>query len=184
MQKDRGPEGGEGGIQSSKEATMESSTTYDSSGRGDSLLASVRWKRAVQVGLGVGAVMFLLTRGIPWVGSGAIDPAIMGREVSPGNEATPMFAFSVAGLHMIVSVLYALIIAPIVHGFRPMVAGAVGAVVGLVLYFINYALAGMIMEAGMNQREWPSIVLHVIFGIVVAEAYKGFARRRREAAAI
>lgn len=160
------------------------STIYGNSRREDSLLASVRWKRAVQVGLGVGAVMFLLTRGIPWVGSGAIDPAIMGREISPGEAVTPMFAFTVAGLHMIVSVLYALIIAPIVHGFRPFVAGAVGAVVGLVLYFINYALAGMIMDGVGAQREWPSIVLHVIFGLVAAEAYKGFARRARPSAPV
>lgn len=157
-------------------------TAFRTTGAGDSLLAAVRWKRAIQVGLGVGAIMFLLTRGIPWVGSGAIDPAIMGREISPGEEATPMFSFSVAGLHLIVSVLYALIIAPIVHGFRPFLAGAVGAVIGLVLYFINYALAGMMMEEAITQREWPAIALHVIFGIVAAEAYKGFVRQERPAA--
>jgi hypothetical protein len=141
-----------------------------------SFFGSIRWKRALQVGLGVGAVMFLLTRGIPWVGSGAIAPAIMGREVAPGREATPLFSFSVIGLHLIMSALYALIIAPIVHGFRPWTAGVVGGVVGLVLYFINYAMAGMLMESAITQREWPAIALHVIFGIVFAEAYKAFVR--------
>jgi len=81
-------------------------------------------------------------------------------------------------LHFSVSVLYALIIAPIVHGFRTWVAGAVGGVVGLVLYFINYAIAGMILDLSGAEREWPSIVLHIIFGVVCAEAYKGFVRRR------
>lgn len=153
-------------------------TTY-SMDRNQGLLNSVRWKRAVQAGLIVGAIMFLLTRGIPWVGSGAINPAVMGREVSPGQSATPMFFFGVMSLHFIVAVLYGLIVAPIVHGFKPLAAGAVGAVVGLVLYFISYAIAGMLMEVPPNQREWPSLVIHVIFGIVCAETYKGMVRRHR-----
>ena len=153
-------------------------TTY-SMDRNQGLLNSVRWKRAVQAGLIVGAIMFLLTRGIPWVGSGAINPAVMGREVAPGHSATPMFFFGVMSLHFIVAVLYGLIVAPIVHGFKPLAAGAVGAVVGLVLYFISYAIAGMLMEVPPNQREWPSLVIHVIFGIVCAETYKGMVRRHR-----
>jgi hypothetical protein len=139
---------------------------------------SVRWKRALQAGLIVGAIMFLLNRGIPWVGSGAINPAVMGREVAPGTEATPMFFFGVMSLHFLVSAVYGLIIAPIVHGFRPFAAGAVGALVGLVLYFISYAIAGMIMDTPASQREWPSLVIHIIFGIVCAETYKGMVRRR------
>src|SRR3546814_3442607 len=45
-----------------------------------SLVYAVRWKRALQAGLIVGAILFLLSRGIPWVGSGAIDPAVMRSE--------------------------------------------------------------------------------------------------------
>ena len=154
-------------------------TTYQIDRNSPGLMHSVRWKRALQAGLIVGAIIFLLTRGIPWVGSGAINPAVMGREIAPGSEATPMFFFGVMSLHFIVSALYALIIAPIVHGFKPFAAGAVGAVVGLVLYFISYALAGMFMEIPANQREWPSLAIHIIFGIVCAETYKGMVRRRR-----
>lgn len=154
-------------------------TTAYSMGRNHpGLMHSVRWKRALQAGLIVGAIMFLLNRGIPWVGSGAINPAVMGREVAPGTEATPMFFFGVMSLHFLVSAVYGLIIAPIVHGFRPFAAGAVGALVGLVLYFISYAIAGMIMDTPASQREWPSLVIHIIFGIVCAETYKGMVRRR------
>ena len=156
---------------------MASTTYMDRNSTG--LMHSVRWKRALQAGLIVGAIMFLLSRGIPWVGSGAINPAVMGREISPGSEATPMFLFGVMSLHFIVAGLYGLIIAPIVHGFKPFAAGAVGAVVGLVLYFISYALSGMLMEIPAGQREWPSLAIHIIFGIVCAETYKGMVRRRR-----
>jgi hypothetical protein len=122
--------------------------------------------------------MFLLSRGIPWVGSGAIDPAVMGREVASGREATPIFFFGVMAVHFLVSMLYGLIISPIVHGFRPWIAGAVGGVVGLVLYFISYALSGMVMEPTTAQTEWQPLAIHVIFGVICAETYKGMVRRR------
>ena len=92
-------------------------TTYQIDRNSPGLMHSVRWKRALQAGLIVGAIMFLLTRGIPWVGSGAINPAVMGREIAPGSEATPMFFFGVMSLLFFVSALYALIIEPIVLGF-------------------------------------------------------------------
>jgi len=154
-------------------------TTYSMDRHHPGLLHSVNWKRALQAGLIVGAILFLLPRGIPWIGSGAIDPAVMGREVSPGTEATPAFFFGVMSTHFIVAALYGLIIAPIVHGFRPFAAGAVGAVVGFVLYFISYAIAGMVMDAPASQREWPSLAMHLAFGIICAETYKGLVRRRR-----
>ena len=155
-------------------------TTYTIGRNQPSLVRAVKWNRALQAGLIIGAIMFLLTPGIPWVGSGAIDPAVMGRDISPGREATPMFFFGVMSLHFLVAALYGLIIAPIVHGFRPFLAGMVGAVVGLVLYFISYAIAGMVMETAGTQREWASFAIHIIFGIVCAETYKGMARRRRD----
>jgi hypothetical protein len=55
----------------------------------------------------------------------------------------------------------------------------VGGVVGLVLYFISYAVMGMVIETPANLREWPSVAIHIIFGIVCAETYKGMVRRRR-----
>ncbi|HEV8541555.1 MAG TPA: hypothetical protein VGR78_04110 [Verrucomicrobiae bacterium] len=148
-------------------------------GRNEStFFSSIRWNRAIQAGLIVGCILFLVSRGIPWVGSGAVNPAIMGREIEPGKTPSGLFFMSILALHLFVSMVYALIIAPIVHGFRPFVAGCVGGVVGLVLYFINYAVSATFMGVAAAQREWPSIVLHIVFGIVVAEAYKGMARRR------
>jgi len=139
---------------------------------------AIRWRKATQAGFIVGLILFLLNRGIPWVGSGAINPAIMGREIDPGHEATPMFFLGVLCLHMVVSIIYAWIISAIVHGFRPMIAGIIGGVVGLVLYFISAAVSGILSELPAGQHEWPSLVLHIAFGIIVAETYKGLAKRR------
>jgi hypothetical protein len=153
-------------------------STYSSSDSESSLLRSVRWRKASQAGLIVGLIGFLLNRGIPWIGSGAINPAIMGREYAPGQSPTPLMFLAVFGIHMLMSLLYGWIIAAIVHGFRPFVAGIVGGVVGLVLYFISAAIAGIISEIPAEQREWPALVLHIAFGIIAAETYKGLAKRR------
>lgn len=141
-----------------------------------SFFRSVKWSKALQAGLLVGAVLFLLTRGIPWVGSGMINPGVMGRELPPSQEATPAFFFGVMILHLIVSILYALIIAPIVNGFRAMIAGVVGAVVGLVLYFLNYAAFAALAETAISQGEAIPLVMHILFGLFTAEAYKGMAK--------
>lgn len=152
-------------------------TTYSFRRNDTSFFGTIRWSRAVEAGLIVGAITFLLSRGIPWVGSGLINPAVMGRELTPGHAPGGSLFLEALAIHFGLSVVYALIIAPIVHGFRTWVAGAVGGLVGLVLYFINYAVAGMIMDMD-GQREWSCVVLHIVFGIICAEAYKGFVRRR------
>src|SRR4051812_22671156 len=108
--------------------------TYPNSDSESSLLRSIRWRRASQAGLIVGLIAFLVNHGIPWVGSGAINPAIMGREVATGEHLSALMTLGIFGIHMVVSLLYAWIVAAIAHGFKPFVAGVVGGVVGLVLY--------------------------------------------------
>jgi hypothetical protein len=134
----------------------------------------------MQAGLIIGAVFFLLNRGIPWVGSGEINPAVMGREINSGAEQTFGSFAGLIAIHFLVAIIYSLILAPIVHGFRPWMAGLVGAVGGLVLYFINYAVATMILDPALMRSEWQCAVQHVIFGLVFAETYKGMVRRRPE----
>jgi hypothetical protein len=154
-------------------------TLLDGGDADSTFIHSIRWRKATQAGFIVGLIVFLLNRGIPWIGSGMINPAIMGREVNAGQEATPMLFFGVLCLHLIVAIIYGWIISAIVHGFRPMVAGVVGGVIGLILYFISAAISGIISDSA--QREWPSLILHIAFGIIVAETYKGLARRRPRA---
>ena len=152
-------------------------TTYNAGRSESNFLRSVQWGKAVQAGLIVGAVLFLLSRGIPWIGSGAIDPAIMGREVVPGEQASSALFLGVMVVHLAVAVVYALIIASIVNGFRPTIAGMVGGIIGVILYFLSYAVFGFFTEPAATQREWTPLLLHLAFGIITAEAYKGLARR-------
>src|SRR3954466_13914991 len=106
------------------------STTYNF-GTNPTLFGSIRWHRAFQASLLVGGILFLVSRGIPWVGSGVVNPAIMGREINAGNTPSGLFFLSIMALHFLVSILYGVILAPIVHGFRPLITVIVGAVVGL-----------------------------------------------------
>jgi hypothetical protein len=153
-------------------------TTYQVQREQTTFFHSIRWNRAFQAALIVGLIFFLLSRGIPWVGSGAVNPAIMGREIAPGQASSAAFFLAIFGIHMLVAIIYGLIMAPIVHGFRPWVAGLVGGICGLVLYFINYAIATILMDVTAMQSEWPCVIQHIIFGIVFAETYKGMVRRQ------
>ena len=155
-------------------------TTFKESNGEPTFFRSVDWAKAAQAGLIVGVILYLVSRGIPWVGSGMIHPNIMGREVAPSQEGTPMLSLGFLVIHLLVSMLYALIIAPIVNGLRPMVAGLAGGVVGLILYFLNYAVFGFLFEDAPGQGEWIVVILHLAFGVIVAETYKGMSRMREE----
>lgn len=158
---------------------MATTTVRHGGGGGEpSFFGSVRWGKAAQAGLIVGAILYLVSRGMPWTGSGVINPTIMGREIPPSQEATPVFFFGFLILHLLVSVVYGLILAPTVHGFRPMVAGFVGGLVGLILYFLNYAAFNLFFDSAAFQREWIAAAMHLAFGIITAETYKGMTRTR------
>ena len=154
-------------------------TTTASESRGEStFFRSVNWGKAAQAGLIVGGILYLISRGIPWVGSGMIQPTIMGREMASSDEATAGVFFGYLVAHLLISVVYALILAPIVNGFKPMTAGLVGGLVGVILYFLNYAAFGLFFEGAAQQREWAAFLLHLAFGIITAETYKGLTKRR------
>lgn len=153
-------------------------TTYNEGRSEPTFFRSVNWGKAAQAGLIVGAILYLVSRGIPWVGSSMIQPTIMGREMAPSAEATGSVFFGYLLLHLAISVIYALIIAPIVNGFKPVTAGLVGGLVGIILYFLNYAAFGLFFEGTPGQREWIAFAIHLAFGIITAETYKGLARRR------
>jgi hypothetical protein len=157
------------------------STTFSEMRSEPSLWRSIRWSSGAMAGLIVGSILFFVSRGIPWVGSGVIDPSIMGLEVAPGTEATPSLFFGVLAAHMGISALYGVLIAAIAHSFRPMVAGFVGGLIGLVLYFVDYALFAALFSNEIPQREIAAVITHIAFGIITAETYKGMVRRRRPA---
>jgi hypothetical protein len=141
--------------------------------------APIRWKKAVYAGLMVGFIFLLVTRGLPWTWSGLISPTLMGRELKPPGTVAPALSVAIAALHVLVSVCYALLLAPIVHRMSLWSALLTGAGFGLVLYLLNFLLFSQFFPHLVSrERELAAAVTHVAFGIVVAGAYKGMAKRR------
>ncbi len=80
-------------------------------------------------------------------------------------------------VHFALSILYAVILSYVIYRLETAAALLVGALFGLVLYMINfYAFTGLFtwFVAG---RNWVSIVAHLIFGIMLAFAYKQLVKR-------
>jgi hypothetical protein len=134
----------------------------------------IRWKAACLTGLVVGVIFLVAVRGLPWFSSGIIAPGVMGRELpkaSPDNSGA--LAIATAFLHVGVSIIYALILAPLIDRFTVKGAIACGAVVGLGLYLVNYFIFTRIYPEYTGQQELAPIFTHIIFGMAAAGAYKG-----------
>lgn len=135
--------------------------------------------RAVVVGgLIAGAVMWLLSHGMPWFASGMISPTLMGRSLkAPGVVDTARSALtSIAELG--VAVVYTFLLALIVTRLRGMWAVAAGGIIGFGLYLINYVVFRLLFATDWTGSEAPVVVTHVAFGMVASGVYKGLAARR------
>ncbi len=105
------------------------------------------WKAAILAGIIAGAVFMMLEMimvplflgGSPWGPPRMIAAIIMGKEVLPPPATFALGVFIVAMIvHFILSIIYAIILAAIVRRNSKTAAVAIGAVLGLALYFINF----------------------------------------------
>ena len=98
----------------------------------------------------------------------------MGRIV-PASLGVPIF--SVIVIHLGLSLIYGIIVSLLVINVREMRAVLVGGVVGLVLYCLNFGIVSLFIPA-LKGHEIPVVVTHLVFGLIVAGAYRGLLRRR------
>ncbi|MDB6027316.1 MAG: hypothetical protein JWM68_3539 [Verrucomicrobiales bacterium] len=129
-----------------------------------------RWKAALWAGLGVGAIFIFLSRGIPWSSMG-FGTSAMGREL-PINS-TPTYFIVNSFVHMLLSVIYAFVIGRVVFRFDIATAVVTGAILGVVLYGLNF----MVFHYGFglgDANEFPVAANHFFFGMMSAAAYKAF----------
>jgi hypothetical protein len=139
--------------------------------------ARVRWTSAALAGLITGAVVWLLSHGVPWFTSGLVSPTLMGRDLKRPGVIDPTTSLTTVLAQILVSVCYACIIAPLITRFRGMWAVGIGALAGLVLYAINFAIFHLLTGADWNAgREITVMVTHFVYGAIVAGLYKGLAR--------
>lgn len=124
-----------------------------------------------------GAIVWLFPAGNPWTSffspSGAL---VMGRPVSadPSITVLSLGALPAHLAHFAVSILFGFILLAVVYRLRSWKAIAAGAVVGAVLYGINYAVFRMFAPQFTGVYEFNVALAHILFGGIAAGAIRGF----------
>jgi hypothetical protein len=148
------------------------------------------WMAGVSAGLIAGMAFLalemtlvpLLMDGSPWGPPRMIAAIVMGSDVLP-PPATFDVGVVVAALavHFALAVLFGLILAVIVALFNldssASLIFVVGAVFGLIIYFVNFYGMTAFFPWFADARNWLSLTLHAVFGVVVAESYFGLEKR-------
>lgn len=151
----------------------------------------VRWGSAVWAGVIAGAVFLVLEMamvpmflGNPmWAPPRMIAAIALGQDVLPPPATFDFFVVMVAMvLHFAMSIVYALVLAAIIHRMGAGAAVAVGAIFGLLLYLVNFYGFTAVFPWFANARNWVSIFAHIVFGVVAAWSYKALAVRSVTAA--
>jgi hypothetical protein len=137
----------------------------------------VQWATGIKAALGVAAILWLVTRGIPWAPSGLVSPTVMGREIKDPGAINTNLAGLATVLHFVAAIVYASIMMPLIHRFTYNNAWLIGAALGVALYLLNLA-AATVFGGTPYARELPVFVTHFAFGIIFTGAYKGLVKRR------
>ena len=127
----------------------------------------IDFKAALGAGLVVGLLIALFPRGSPWSGITFFSPTVMGRTMGePGSS----FLASMLP-HLLLAVGYAIIIGLAVERLRRVKAVLAGAVVGGILFLINWAAFTFLVRDGVA-RESVVFFTHLAFGLMFAGAYQ------------
>ena len=106
-----------------------------------------------------------MSGGGPWSTAGTMN-AIMGRDI-------PLNYLLLALGHFAVSLAYVFVLALVIYRFRLLPAIAVGVVVTLGLYGVNFAI---FRGLGVMQHspESKTFFVHLVFGAIASALYKAF----------
>lgn len=142
---------------------------------------AISWSRVITAGL-VAGILFLVMEmllvifalgGSPWGPPRMMAAMVLGNNVLPPPAIFDL-GIMLVGLiiHIVLSIIYAAIIAFIIKSMKMGVAIAVGSLIGLSLYFINFYGFTSIFEWFAMARNWVSIISHIVFGAVAAWSYR------------
>lgn len=151
---------------------------------------TIDWRAAVLAGLFSGFVFLILELimvpvfmgGSPWGPPRMIAAIAMGEGVLPPPASFDLGVVLVAMLvHFPLSIVYAIVLAFLIHRMDMGVALGAGAVFGLALYLINFYGLTAVFPWFAEGRNWVSIFAHIVFGLAAAWAYKSWAHRQAAA---
>lgn len=143
--------------------------------------AKTFWMDGVWAGLIAGVVFMMMEMLLVWMIKGdspwgpprMIAAMIMGEEVLP-PPATFSFGIVMVAMmiHFMLSIVYGLLGAWMVHRFDVGLALLIGAVFGLAIYIVNFHMVVPFMFPWfVMARGAISIVSHIAFGMVLTGAY-------------
>jgi hypothetical protein len=139
------------------------------------------WKAAVIAGLIAGAIFLLVlmvayplaTGGTPWTVFRFIGAIVLGETVLPPPTTFDAGVVVTAVLlHFILSVIYTLVLAFIVHRWGILISVIGGVLFGLALYLINFFTFTMFFPWFYPARAWPFSLVHILFGAVAGGVYE------------
>lgn len=152
--------------------------------------AGIDWSAAIVAGI-VGGIVFLVLEmllapifaGAPsiWAPPRAIAAIGLGKEVLPPPATFDLGVVMMAMvIHFATSILFAVALAFIIRNLGMGAAAGVGIVIALLLYlFVFYGMTP-VWPWFAGARNWLSILIHVVFGAVVAWWYKARSTPRDE----
>jgi uncharacterized membrane protein YagU involved in acid resistance len=156
---------------------MEETTTVNTT--------AINWKAAIIAGIVAGAIFMILEMilvplvggGSPWGPPRMIAAIGMGKEVLPPPGDFALMPVMVAMvIHFILSIIFAVILAFIIQRFSLGLAILIGAIFGLLLYFINFYGFTAVFPWFAMARNAVSIFSHIVFGAAAAWIYKAMAK--------
>ncbi len=140
----------------------------------------VDWGAAIWAGL-IGGIVFLLVTmiltsvysGSPWVIFRLMASILMGSSViTPAATFNPAILFVTLVVHIPLSIIYACIIAIILHRWGLIVGIVGGAFLGLALYLIIFYVLSLIFPWFFYMRSWIMVISYVLFGALTGGIYE------------
>jgi uncharacterized membrane protein YagU involved in acid resistance len=107
-----------------------------------------------------------------WAPPRMIAAIVMGEAVLPPPATFDAgIVMAALALHFPLSIIYAVVLAMIVHRFALGTALAVGILFGIALYVVNFYGFTAVFPWFAMARNWVSIFAHAVFGAVAAWTY-------------
>ncbi len=109
----------------------------------------------------------------PWLFIRIIASVLLGEGVLPPPDD---FSWSILaagfGIHLIISVILAGLIAAVVHQWGIIISFIGGALMGLAFYAINFYTLSILFPWFYTFRSWIFLVLHVLYGAFTGSIYE------------
>jgi hypothetical protein len=146
---------------------------------------STDWTAGAVAGLAAGAVLMVLdlvwssvfNAGGPWRISHMIAPLFIGTDIlDSGGYRFSVGVVSISlATHYLLGVLFGLVTAALMSQLRldasPRQALGTGAILGIVLYLVNFDILAQFLPWLANMRSGDTLVANVVFGVVAAVLY-------------